>query len=165
MTPQIVVVVLGGILILAGLLGGGFELKELKMPRVGGVARVLSLVAGIVLLGLGLKMTPQNTSDATPPHTEAPPPHKDVTPPADVTPPPAKPRMGVLEFQANRQGSDIRYFQTASANDCSDACLQNDECRAMTFVQGTSGGTCWLKNTVPPNTPQQGMISSVKVYP
>jgi len=80
MTPQIVVVVLGGILILAGLLGGGFELKELKMPRVGGVARVLSLVAGIVLLGLGLKMTPQNTSDATPPHTEAPPPHKDVTP-------------------------------------------------------------------------------------
>ncbi len=72
--------------------------------------------------------------------------------------------MGELEFSFNRQGSDIKYFTTASASDCSDACQRSGDCKAMTFVQGTSGGTCWLKDAVPPKTPQPGMISSVKAF-
>jgi len=151
MTPQIVVIVLGSILILAGLLGGGFELKELKMPRIGGPTRVFSLIGGIAILAWGLNMKTQNTGHG---HDGS---HANKSA--------SKPHMGVLEFDTNRQGSDISYFQTPSVNECSEACLRNDDCMAMTFVQGASGGTCWLKSVKPPKTPRQGMISAEKVLP
>lgn len=53
MTAQTVVFIFGGILILIGILGGGFEIKELKIPRISGGARILSLVGGVLLFGVG----------------------------------------------------------------------------------------------------------------
>src|SRR4051812_31713348 len=41
---------LGAILLLAGILGGGFELKEIKVPKVSGAARVAATIAGAVLV-------------------------------------------------------------------------------------------------------------------
>src|SRR5262245_29713770 len=62
-SPQIVVLVLGGIMILAGLLGGRLELKELRIPRIGGGARVSSLAVGAALLALGLSMETVPSTD------------------------------------------------------------------------------------------------------
>lgn len=47
---------LGGILLLVAILGGGFELKEFKIPKVGGAPRVCSGIAGLffILLGVGI---------------------------------------------------------------------------------------------------------------
>jgi hypothetical protein len=54
MTPTLVLTLLGAILLLVGLLGGGFEVKELKIPRVGWAARIPALLAGSLLLLLGI---------------------------------------------------------------------------------------------------------------
>jgi hypothetical protein len=56
MSPDLLLFAVGGLLLVTGLLGGGFELRELKIPKVGRVARVLATGAGgvCILLGLGL---------------------------------------------------------------------------------------------------------------
>lgn len=57
MSLEIVSFVFGGLLILIGLLGGGFEVRELKVPQVRLPARLISTLAGVVfvILGIGLK--------------------------------------------------------------------------------------------------------------
>lgn len=56
MTLEAVSFVIGGILIVTAIVGGGFEIKEIKMPRVGAVPRFFSLVVGafFVLIGIGV---------------------------------------------------------------------------------------------------------------
>jgi len=46
--------VFGAILLVVGIWGGGIEIKELKIPRVGGMARSLSLLIGIIFIFIGL---------------------------------------------------------------------------------------------------------------
>jgi hypothetical protein len=59
MSPDLLLFAVGGLLLVTGLLGGGFELRELKIPRVGRVARVFATGAGgaCIVLGLGLSTT------------------------------------------------------------------------------------------------------------
>ena len=47
---------LGALLLLTGILGGGFELKEVKIPKVGNIARAAASLVGVfsILLGFGL---------------------------------------------------------------------------------------------------------------
>lgn len=83
-------------------------------------------------------------------------------------PPPPLPHMSELMWRVNLQGSDIVNLDNTSINTagaCSQACLANDDCKAMTFVQHPSGvgGVCWLKNEVPPATPNAAMTSAIKV--
>jgi hypothetical protein len=52
-TSQIIFVALGGILILTGVIGGGFEVRELKIPQVKWPTRVVAFVAGFVLVFMG----------------------------------------------------------------------------------------------------------------
>ena len=56
MSPDLLLFGVGGLLLVTGLLGGGFELRELKIPQVGRVARVCATGAGgaCILLGFGL---------------------------------------------------------------------------------------------------------------
>jgi hypothetical protein len=56
MTLEAVSFVIGGILIVTAIVGGGFEIKEIKMPKVGAVPRFFSLVVGafFVLIGIGV---------------------------------------------------------------------------------------------------------------
>lgn len=46
--------VFGATLLIVGIWGGGIEIKELKIPRVGGMVRSLSLLIGIIFIVLGL---------------------------------------------------------------------------------------------------------------
>ncbi len=56
MTIEVISFIIGGILIGTAIVGGGFEIKEIKMPRVGAGVRIVSLVvgSGFVLLAMGI---------------------------------------------------------------------------------------------------------------
>ena len=56
MSAEIVMVILGGVLVLTAVLGGGFEVKEIKIPRIGPGSRVLAAAAGTVFLWWGAGM-------------------------------------------------------------------------------------------------------------
>jgi hypothetical protein len=85
-----------------------------------------------------------------------------------IVPAAPMPHMSELMLRVNLQGSDIANLDNAAINTagaCSEACFKNNDCRAMTFVQHPSGqgGVCWLKNAVPPPTPNPAMTSAVKI--
>ncbi len=48
--------VFGALLLLIGLLGGGFEIKELKLPKVGWSIRLISIIVGAVFIAIGLNV-------------------------------------------------------------------------------------------------------------
>lgn len=56
MTIEVVSFIIGGILIGTAVVGGGFEIREIKMPRVGAGVRITSLVvgSGFLLLSMGM---------------------------------------------------------------------------------------------------------------
>lgn len=70
MTIEAISFLIGGILIGTAIVGGGFEIKEIKMPRVGAGVRLVSLVVGsaFVMLGLGIwgVNNPQLLADQVP---------------------------------------------------------------------------------------------------
>lgn len=54
MSIETIAFLFGVLLLSVGILGGGFELKELKVPRVGGLPRASAAVLGLVFVGLGI---------------------------------------------------------------------------------------------------------------
>jgi hypothetical protein len=60
MTIEIVSFVFGGILLFVGVLGGGFELKELKVPKVGPGVRIMAGLLGIVFIAVGFGSHSEN---------------------------------------------------------------------------------------------------------
>jgi hypothetical protein len=59
MTTNVMVLGFGAMLLLVGIVGGGFEIKEFKIPKVSTFSRMLAAVAGsiFILLGIGLGNT------------------------------------------------------------------------------------------------------------
>jgi hypothetical protein len=69
MTPEIISFAFGALLILIGILGGGFEVRELKIPKVGPGVRILAAVGGLscITLGIGIQSkgtTPEKTNSS-----------------------------------------------------------------------------------------------------
>lgn len=60
MSIEIASFVFGGILLFVGVLGGGFELKELKVPKVGTGVRLLAAVLGLVFITAGFGSHSEN---------------------------------------------------------------------------------------------------------
>lgn len=77
MTIEAVAFLIGGILIGTAIVGGGFEIKEIKMPRVGAGVRIVSLIAGSGFLLLALSMWgvnhPELLAEQVPANAFAPP--------------------------------------------------------------------------------------------
>ncbi len=63
MTIEIVVFAFGALLLFTAILGGGFELKELKVPPVGRWARLSALVSGVILILLGIGLVARPPQD------------------------------------------------------------------------------------------------------
>ena len=76
-------------------------------------------------------------------------------------------KMGPLELGINRLGRDENEFgtQTLSAADCSKRCVEDDACRAMSFMgrPPPQDGICWLKTAVPEPASNPAMVSAVKI--
>jgi hypothetical protein len=72
MTIEVLAFAFGGFLLLLGLLGGGFELRELKIPKVGWAPRLSSIVLGLVFLLVGFNRIPDTVSPlpVAPPSSE-----------------------------------------------------------------------------------------------
>lgn len=75
--------------------------------------------------------------------------------------------MGNLEFDINRNGSDISPVpaHATTAGECAVMCSLNPRCKSMTFVETSpsAGGACWLKNARPSPRSFDGMVSAVKL--
>lgn len=58
MTLESISFIFGGLLILLGILGGGFELRELKVPQIRGFSRFMCLTGGsfFIFLGIGIAL-------------------------------------------------------------------------------------------------------------
>jgi hypothetical protein len=68
MSPEVIIGGLGALLIVTAVLGGGFELRELKVPRIGRFARLISAVLGCVcvLLSVGIAVNTAPSAVAAP---------------------------------------------------------------------------------------------------
>jgi hypothetical protein len=64
MTLETMSFVLGGILVAAGLFGGGLEIKELKLPQISTVPRVFAAVVGAGFIGLAIFLNPKPSTSA-----------------------------------------------------------------------------------------------------
>ena len=53
MTIEVLGFIFGCILVLIGIIGGGLEVKELKIPKVGWPTRILAIIGGIVFISFG----------------------------------------------------------------------------------------------------------------
>jgi len=80
---EVVAFVFGGLLILVSIVGGGFEVRELKIPKVTWVTRVLAGLAGVTFVVMGLGIEPRQVIAAPSPVPLA----AAVAPPATVAPP------------------------------------------------------------------------------
>jgi hypothetical protein len=67
MGSEFVFVVLGGILILTGVIGGGFEVRELKIPPVKWPTRIVAFLAGFtfIFMGVGTNLTPDGSRETS----------------------------------------------------------------------------------------------------
>ena len=72
MSAQQILIGFGCLLVLIGILGGGFELKELKIPAVSGMARTIAGAVGIALIILSSYMSMQSASQQAPSQTAVP---------------------------------------------------------------------------------------------
>ena len=127
--------VLGAILVSAGILGGGFELKEIKIPQISGMARILAMVAGLAFIGLAFMMPEPATQG------------NDKT---------TRSRMSAMEWNTDRLGLDYQGFDLTNDDPklCQAACENDPQCKAWSYVRpNTLQGPkprCWLKHAIPP---------------
>jgi hypothetical protein len=63
---QLITFAFGAMLLLIGILGGGFEVKELKIPQVGRVPRFLAASVGALFIILGVGMESKGSSPTPP---------------------------------------------------------------------------------------------------
>lgn len=70
MNPPVVLLLIGGLLLLIALVGGGLEVKELRIPKIERLARLFCGVAGVVFVLLGINFNApvpqQDTQQDTP---------------------------------------------------------------------------------------------------
>jgi len=66
MSIELLSFILGGSLVAIGLLGGGIEVRELKIPAVGWMPRIFSFVAGLAFVGLAVFLGPHPPVEPTP---------------------------------------------------------------------------------------------------
>jgi len=72
-----------------------------------------------------------------------------------------------MEQDTNRYGEDYKDLDLTSPdpNLCAVACMSEAKCKAWTYVKPgvqADNARCWLKNRVPPPSPDENCVSSVK---
>lgn len=143
--------ILGAILLLAGIVGGGIEVKELRIPNISGTTRIVATLAGLGFVILGF---------ITPTPTPAPQNGDHKRP---------KGHMSPMEWNIDRTYMSYQNFDLPSDDPkaCQDACENDPPCKAWTYVRpNTIQGPqprCWLKNIVPAPQPATCCVSGTKL--
>lgn len=88
MNTELLLTALGALLVLSALLGGGFEIREIKVPQIGGFARAAAAVIGLTCLTFGIVIA---LNANKPDRTTANLPARQPSEPADPSSPDAKP--------------------------------------------------------------------------
>ncbi len=65
MTLEIVSFAFGGLLILTGMLGGGLQVRELNIPRIGAAARGAFMAVGVLFIGIAVSINPTARAPAS----------------------------------------------------------------------------------------------------
>jgi hypothetical protein len=169
--------VFGAILILAGIIGGGFEVKELKVPRISGTSRVMALVAGLAFIVVAFNMS-QTAKNGNTGKTDGKTAGQDGNVDTERRRDPrgrdrsdnGKPGvvMSEMELNTNRPGLDLVSHMLPKDDPaiCRDYCRDDPRCRAWTYVKpGIQGPEprCWLKSSVPPPFPDGNCVSGTKI--
>jgi hypothetical protein len=85
MKSDVILMLIGGVLVATGVIGGGFEVKELKMPKVGRLTRFFAICSGGTLILIGLVAaigdSPALNDPQQPVATQAPEPEPAPAPP------------------------------------------------------------------------------------
>jgi PAN domain len=143
-TLQTMSFIFGAILLAVAILGGGFEIKEIKVSNVTMSVRIIAGVVGLIFIGLGF-WDPRI---------------------------PGRPEMPVgmspREQDKDRRGGDYLGFDvtTAHIEDCEDACKRDAKCAAWTYVKpGVRGplARCYLKSVAPATSDNECCVSGKKI--
>jgi hypothetical protein len=148
MTLQTMSFIFGAILLAVAILGGGFEVKEIKVSKVTMTGRVSAGIVGLFFIGLGLFWP-------------------EVVGP-DGKPPPPVVRMSEREHDKDRLGGDYRGFdiRTDHIEDCENACKSDEKCAAWTYVKPgvqKPQARCYLKNVIPAASDNVCCVSGTKI--
>jgi hypothetical protein len=148
--------IFGALLLAVGILGGGFEVKELKVSNVTTSVRIFASLFGAVFIVLAFWQPPLPTT------TEPPRP----TPPLPAASTAA--RMSEREHDRNRFGGDYYTFdvETDRIEDCEGKCKGEEQCVAWTYVKpgfSRPNAVCWLKNVVPAISDNVCCVSGTKI--
>jgi PAN domain len=131
MTLQTMSFIFGALLLAVAILGGGFEIKELKVSNVTISVRIISGVVGLIFIGLGFWQPTALPGTVR----------------GDV-------RMSQREDGKDRFGGDYFDFDVKidRIEDCENACKADTKCAAWTYVKPGYRGPqarCYLKTVVP----------------
>jgi PAN domain len=145
MTLQAMSFIFGALLLAVAILGGGFEIKGIKVPNVTSSVRIIAGIVGIIFVGLSFWQP-----------TELP-----ETARGDV-------KMSQREDGKDRLGGDYSNFnvKTDHIEDCENACKGDKKCVAWTYVKpGYKGpqAECFLKNVVPAMSDNPNCVSGRKL--
>jgi hypothetical protein len=147
MSLQAMSFIFGALLLAVGILGGGFEVKEIKISNVSLGVRIFAGLVGLIFVGLGF-WQPSILIGAMP-----------VAP--TVT-------MSEREHDKDRYGGDYSSFdvQTDHIELCEDACKTDTKCLAWTYVKPdvqALQARCYLKSLVPAISNNVCCVSGTKI--
>lgn len=141
MTLQTLSFGFGALLLLAGLLGGGIEIRELKIPRISPPIRVASMVLGVIFLGLAFIIIPEVDNGSV--------------------------RMSDIDWDTDRHGRDIGGggipLNKEDPKLCLEKCRDTTQCMAWAYQLRNGKPYCWLKHAVPPPKKRVGFSSGTKI--
>jgi len=148
MTLQTMSFIFGAILLAVAILGGGFEVKEIKVSKVTMAGRVGAGIVGLFFIGLGF-FWPEGK-------------------PLDGKPPPPVVGMSEREHDKDRLGGDYLGFdiRTDHIEDCENACKRDEKCAAWTYVKAgvqKPQARCYLKNVIPAASDNVCCVSGTKI--
>jgi hypothetical protein len=138
----------GAILLAVAILGGGFEIKEIKVSNVTTSVRIIAGIVGAVFIALGFleptipKSIPWGIS--------------------------AGARMSAREHDKDRFGGDYSCFNMRPDHieDCEGACKDDAKCAAWTYIKPglqRPQARCCLKNVVPAVSDNVCCVSGTKI--
>jgi len=155
MTLPMMSFIFGALLLAVGILGGGFEVKEVKVSNVTTTGRILAGLFGAAFIVLGFWHSSLPTTS-------------EPTPLAPLPAASTAARMSEREHDKNRFGGDYSTFDVATdrIEDCEGKCKEAQQCAAWTYVKpgfSRPNAVCWLKDVAPAISDNVCCVSGTKI--